>query len=384
MHILHLIKTSEGATWAINQIKEIKSRFPEITFSVIIPDGGKHIKEYFEVCRNVYLFDYRINHTILIRGVEFRKIVIQDNPDIVHSWFTQTTLYARLFLRNIKIPRLFQVVGPLHLENNIFKFFDINSAQKNDYWISTSKYILNKYRNSKVSEDKLFLNYAYIDIDRLLAEKETIEIINFRKKYVIPANYKIIGTASYIYPPKFYEKTGVKGHEQLLEVFREILKVREDVVLIIAGKTFGDNVDYENCLKQKALEIDKDRILFTGGYKNVYGVIANFDVFVYLSKSENLGGVFESLLFEVPTVSSDRGALPELVLNNETGYNVSLENNVIIKERILQMLDSDNEDFKKNGKERVQQLFDKDTLINKAHAIYLEVGLLNSNNTIVK
>ena len=44
MHILHLIKTSEGATWAINQIKEIKRNFPEITFSVIIPDGVKHIK----------------------------------------------------------------------------------------------------------------------------------------------------------------------------------------------------------------------------------------------------------------------------------------------------------------------------------------------------
>ncbi len=384
MHILHLIKTSEGATWAINQIKEIKCRFPEITFSVIIPDGGKHIKEYFEVCRNVYLFEYRINHTILKKGFEFRKIVLKDNPDIIHSWFTQTTLYARLFLRDIKIPRLFQVVGPLHLENNIFKFFDIKSAQKNDYWIATSKYILNKYRTSKAGEDQLFLNYAYIEIVRLLREKETVEIINFRNKYDIPENYKIIGTASYIYPPKFYDKTGIKGHEQLLEVFREILKVRKDVVLVIAGKTFGGNVDYENILKQKALAIDKDRILFTGGYKNVYSVIANFDVFVYLSKSENLGGVYESLLFEVPTVSSNRGALPELVLDNETGYNVTLSNNIIIKEKIMEMLSSDNEVFKKNGKERVQQLFDNDTLINKAHAIYMEVGLLNSKKTIVK
>ena len=384
MHILHLIKTSEGASWAINQIKEIKRRFPEITFSVIIPDGGIHIIEYYEVCRDVYLFDYKLNHTIFNRGLEFKKIVINDNPDIIHSWFTQTTLYARFFLRNSKVPRLFQVVGPLHLENKIFKFFDIKSAQQNDYWIATSKYILNKYRTSNVGEDKLFLNYAYIHIEKLLREKETVAIINFRNKYGIPANYKIIGTASYIYPPKFYEKTGVKGHEKLLEVFRAILEVRKDVVLIIAGKTFGDKVDYENKLKQIALAIDKDRILFTGAYKNVFSVIANFDVFVYLSKSENLGGVFESLLFEVPTISSDRGELPELVLNNETGYNVSLENNVIIKERILKMLNSENEDFKKNGKERVQQLFDEDTIINKAYAIYVNVGFLNSNNTIVK
>ena len=80
--------------------------------------------------------------------MELRKIVKNENPDIIHSWFTQTTLYARFFLRDIKIPRLFQVVGPLHLENKLFKFFDIYSAQKNDYWIATSNYIFNKYKSA--------------------------------------------------------------------------------------------------------------------------------------------------------------------------------------------------------------------------------------------
>lgn len=370
MHILHLIKTSEGATWAINQIKELKERHPSLTFSVILPDKGKHIEEYRAVCRNVYIFEYKLNFSIFSKGKIFKEIVKKDAPDIIHSWFTQTTLYARFFLRNIKTPRLFQVVGPLHLENKIFKFFDVISSQKNDYWIATSQYIYDKYIHSGVSASRLFLNYAYIDVEEMLLKKQTTEIWDLRKQLDIPENYKIIGTASYIYPPKFYEKTGLKGHEELLEAFREILKVRKDVVLVIAGSTFGENKTYENSLIEMAKTIDEKRIFFTGKYTNVYSVIANFDAFVYLSKSENLGGVFESLLFEIPTVSSNRGALPELVIDGFSGYTVELEKKDVIVSKILQTIDMEDKEMIANGKKKVQELFQKDKLIQNALEIY--------------
>lgn len=370
MHILHLIKTSEGATWAINQIKELKKIYPNITFSVVIPDGGKHIQEYYDVCESVYIFDFGLNLNIFKYGLKLKRIVKKDKPDIIHSWFTQTTLYARLFLRDLKTPRLFQVVGPLHLENKLFKLFDIYSAQKNDYWIATSKYIYNKYKAAGVDIEKLFLNYAYIDIEKLLERKKQVHIENFRFKYNIKAENKIIGTASYMYPPKFYEKKGVKNHELLLDVFKELLCERNDVYLIISGKTFGKGTKYEKKLKEKAKSIDDKRIIFTGQYKDVYSVISNFDVFVYLSKSENLGGVFESLLYEVPTLSSDRGGLPELVINNETGYNVDLNNTVEIKDKIIDLLDNKHDDYILKGKEKVIEIFNKERLLKTAFKIY--------------
>lgn len=380
MHILHLIKTSEGALWAINLMKEVKKLYPEITFSVIIPDGGNYIDEYFDVCRNVYFFDYKLDFFFFKRGNNLKKNVLKDKPDIIHSWFTQTTLYSRYFLRNIDIPRIFQVVGPSHLESSIFKLFDIKSAQKNDYWVATSKYILNKYLKAGVKKSKLFLNYAFIDTDKTLSKKnrKKTNLDQFREKYNISNNSKILGTASYIYPPKFYQKNGVKGHEQLLDVFKKILELREDVVLIIAGTTFGCNNSYENKLKKKAAKISKDKIIFTGRYTNVYDIISNFDAFIYLSKSENLGGVYESLLFEIPTISSDRGGLTELVINNETGYNVSLEENNKIVEKIIKLLSQDNSSFKTKGRKKVEDIFNKEQIICRAYNIYIEVLGLNN------
>jgi glycosyltransferase involved in cell wall biosynthesis len=383
MHILYLVKTSEGATWALRLLEGLKNKYNNITFSAILPPGGKHFDDYKKMCENVYEFEFELGKNILRNGKILKEIVAKDKPDIIHSWFTQTTLYARFFLRNIQVPRIFQVVGPLHLESSIFKFFDIKSAQKNDYWVATSKYILNKYLKAGVKKSKLFLNYAFIDTDKTLRQKNRNKnnLDQFRKKYKISNNLKILGTASYIYPPKFYQKNGVKGHEQLLDVFEKILMLREDVVLIIAGTTFGGNNTYENKLKKKAAKISKDKIIFTGRYTNVHDIISNFDAFIYLSKSENLGGVYESLLFEIPTISSDRGGLTELVINNETGYNVSLEENNKIVETIIKLLSQDNASFKAKGRKKVEDVFNKEQIICKAYNIYIEIlGLNNLKN----
>jgi|UPI0006467A0D glycosyltransferase involved in cell wall biosynthesis len=379
MHILHLIKTSAGAGWALNIMKEIKKNDPSITFSIIVPKGGRFFDEYHKICAHVIEFEYSLSPGIFSNGKLFKKIVKDINPDIIHSWFTQTTLYSRMFLRDLNIPKVYQVVGPAHLENTIFKLGDIKSATKNDFWIATSKYILKKYLNSGVKEDKVFLNYAYVDIVQLLKDSEHIKSRNFRQEFNLPENAVIIGTASYIYPPKFYQKEGIKGHDILLESFKNLLKIRQDVYLVIAGSTFGDNLEYENKLKEKAESIAPGKIFFTGGYSHIGEVITNFNVFVYLSKSENLGGVFESLLFRVPTVSSNRGALPDIVIDGQTGYTVSLSDTESIAVTIDQAIE-DGGKYVNNGQELVLTTFVKEELIQNSIDIYREVKKRHDKN----
>lgn len=369
MHVLHLIKTSEGAAWAINLLRAIKLKYPEIQYSVIIPKGGRFFSQYEEICDNVVDFDYEINRSIFSKGRVLKEIVKNLNPDIIHSWFTQTTLYSRLFLRNFKQPKIFQVVGPAHLEIKIFKLGDIWSSSKRDYWIATSKYIYNHYKDSDISTDRLFLNYAFIDTEIFLSQANSITQRNLRKEFNIAAGTKIIGTASYLYPPKFFQSTGIKGHEILLDAFKVLLARRDDIVLVISGGMFKGDSTYLNKLKAEAAAISKEKIIFTGIYKHVNEVMSNFDVFVYLSTSENLGGVYESLLLQIPTVSSDRGALPELVINEQTGYNVVLDDPALIAEKIELILTDENQ-FKEAGKNKVESTFNKEKIIDETYRIY--------------
>ena len=376
MHILHLVKTSDTAIWVYKLMKEIKLRDEDITFSILLPKGGRFYNQYFEVCENVYDFDFKLDAKVLSRGITFRKIVLAEQPDIIHSWYTQSTFYARLFLRDIKTPRLFEVIGPAHLEFFISRFTDIWSAQKNDYWKATAKYTYEKYESYGIGKERLFFKYIAADLDQLLELMATAPGVNLRNKYNIPDNMKIVGTACYMYPPKFRDKQGVKNHEQLLEVFKAILQKRNDVVFVIGGTTLREeDKHYEEKIKAIAQSISSDRIIFTGWVDNLGRLISEFDIFVLLSVSENLGGVYESLLFQVPTVASDRGGIPELVLDGETGFSCSLESTNKIAERIELLLDDRElqDKFKKNGFDHVKKVFDKATSINNSIEIYWDI-----------
>ncbi|WP_290794831.1 glycosyltransferase family 4 protein [Flavihumibacter sp. UBA7668] len=375
MHILHLIKTSEGATWALELIKALRNRFSDITFSVVIPEGGKHYKDYQEICKNVYPFDFSIDFKVFLRGRHLREIIRVEKPTIIHSWFVQTTFYSRLFLRDIKIPKIFQVVGPLHLENKLIRYADKLSASKYDYWIATSECIRNYYLQMGVSQHRVFLNYAFINLNELLERVKGSDIRKLRDEFNIPDDVKIIGTASYIYPPKLLKNIGIKGHEFLLDAYQKLLEKRNDVVLVISGTTFGKNKIYENKLIEKANSIKNGRVIFTGGYSNVYSIISNFDAFIYLSLSENLGGVFESLLYKVPTVSSNRGGLPELVINGKTGIALDPRKSEFIAEVIDDLLNNKYpiEEFKENGFNRVVQIFEIDRNVETARKIYQSI-----------
>ena len=64
---------------------------------------------------------------------EQAKIIEEERPDIIHIHFVTNALMLRLALRKIEIPRLFQVPGPLHLENRFFRKIEIKTSNKFDY-----------------------------------------------------------------------------------------------------------------------------------------------------------------------------------------------------------------------------------------------------------
>ncbi len=375
MHILHLIKTSEGAGWAFEMIKGLSVTYDNISFSVVIPPGGKHFEKYKDVCRDVYEFSFALDIKLLSRGIKFRNIVKKDKPDIIHSWFTQTTLYARLFLRDIKIPRLFEVVGPFHVEKFLWRNLDLYSAQNNDYWKATAQITYDLYRKGGIADSKLFLSYIIANLENYEASYLKNKKVNLRQVYNIPYGSKIIGTCSMIYPPLFLMKRGIKNHELLLEVFEKILQKRNDTYCIIGGKTFGNNTMYEEKLKRKAAQIDKNKIIFTGFVPNLGRLITELDVFIFLSLSENHGGVFESLLFKVPTVASNKGGIPELVIDGETGFTCNLDSIDEIVSKIELILDNPvlGESFKIKGYKRVKEIFNREKSITRSYEIYQEI-----------
>lgn len=375
LRILHLVKTSSGAGWAMR----VMQAFVEQGFDVHVamPPGGKLISRYKELGITIHEQDYPLSPkhplTVMRHGYALRKLVQRVQPDIVHSWFAQTTLYARVFLRDMKIPRVFQVPGPLHLKSKAYRYADVFSANKLDYWIGTSQCINDIYRSAGVKDESLALAYLGIDLDRYVIKEPGF----LHDHYDIPKDRKIIGIVAYIYPPNkmLMSKRGVKGHEDLIDAVSILLKKRQDIHLVICGKVWGNETWYEEQIKAYGYEKCEGHITFTGFVDDVFDVFADLDVFVYPSHFENLGGVFESLLLKVPTVGAAVGGIPEAVIHNETGLLVDPNNHQEIADAIEKIIDNEElaQSFVEKGYAHIRKLMDIEEAIPRIASFYSKI-----------
>jgi len=135
MRILHLVKTSDGASWAERQMRELVNIGYDI--HVALPGEGKLIDKYIQDKIKIHFLDLNVpikeSYKIPFLVSKLKKLVKEIKPDIIHSHFVITTLMARLALKNTRIPLLFEVPGPLHLENPIISRLEIFASRKYDF-----------------------------------------------------------------------------------------------------------------------------------------------------------------------------------------------------------------------------------------------------------
>ena len=141
---------------------------------------------------------------------------------------------------------------------------------------------------------------------------------------------KVIGIVGRLVPQK--------GIDKFLYIASEIFKKRKDISFLVVG----DGVLKEDLLKlSKKLGIYND-VHFLGFKKNALEIMKCFDIFLLTSNWEPFGLVIiESMSVGVPVVALHcRGAIEELIKNDETGLIIKENNYSKIAGKILQFLDN--------------------------------------------
>jgi glycosyltransferase involved in cell wall biosynthesis len=323
MRVLHLVKTSTGANWALRQVRELAKAGLEI--HVALPSGGPLVGAY----EAAGAIEHHLQTGFPIRKLwrvpktfrDFRRLVENVKPDIIHSHFVSNTLTMRLALdKTDRTPRLFQVPGPLHLEHPFFRWAEISTAGPNDCWIGSCKWTCQRYIASGIPEDRIFLSYYGTDVVGYTANPKGY----LRKELNLSDQTKIVGMVAFMYGPKRYmgQTRGLKGHEDLIDAISICLESEPDMFCVIVGGAWMGAERYENRLMEYGHKHCGDKIIFLGTRRDVPLLYPDFNVAVHPSHSENVGGAVESLLSGVPTITTDVGGFPDLVIENETGWNV--------------------------------------------------------------
>lgn len=167
-----------------------------------------------------------------------------------------------------------------------------------------------------------------------------------------------------------------KAHDVLLRAFAKARERRSDLRLLLLGDDpFGDGRRRAEAL---AREIGvHGPVIFAGIRRDVPRLLAASDCFVMASLWEGLGLVFlEAMACELPVLATQVSAVPEVVIDGETGLLVPPADVDSLAEGLL-ALAADPERRRRlgqAGRARVEQHFGIDRMVDETLAVYRRVA----------
>lgn len=373
MRVLQLIKTTRGATWALRQVRVLRALGVEV--HVALPDAKGLAAEYAAAGAQVHVLATDIAHLLnplsyVKACAAFRRLVTEVAPDIIHSHFVGTTVFMRLVLGRSGPMRIFQVPGPLHLENGLTRWVELATANSRDRWIASCRFTRQVYLEAGIASAHVGLSYYGLDFNEFRPSGRT----DLRASLGLPEDAIVIGMVAYLYAPKRYlgQTRGLKGHEDLIDAVRLLHDAGRSCFAVFVGGAWAGADRYEKTVRDYARDRLGDRALFLGNRQDVADLYSTFDVAVHPSHSENLGGAVESLALGVPTVATDVGGFPDIVIPGQTGWLATARSPVELARSISEALDNPLKarSYAIAGGERTRQLLDVETNAREVERYY--------------
>jgi glycosyltransferase involved in cell wall biosynthesis len=318
MKVLSLLKTGTGAKWAVRQMRELSSE--GIQSLALMPPGPT--ADELEVVTGVTVRRFGslsdpANHAVLREWRQAIASAVETyRPDVIHSQFVATTIAARQALGARPIPVVFQVPGPLHLEAWWSRRLDTSSARHCDTWIATCELTRTLLRRGGITPDRIGIAYYGLDGDDWQVPRSRAQADGLG----IPRDRVLVGMVSFVYPPRFMSRRGIKGHEDFMAGLKKSLDQGANIHGVIIGGPRPGAEKYAQRLQQHGRELLGDRLTWVPSVRDVRPWYAAMDVAVHPSLSENLGAAAESMMAGVPTIATEVGGFPDLITHCQTGW----------------------------------------------------------------
>ncbi len=285
----------------------------------------------------------------------------------------------------------------------------IHTHISNDLWIlvpamklagSNAKLILSKGMESGVSKKDIFHRWLYKRVNMIVPVSEFIKKNVLKTCPVNEEKVKVIhdGIQLEKFNPDLFNKNEVrkqlgfnestiiigmvgrmspgKGHEIFFRSAQMMMKgdLKDRVkFLVVGGASFGEKV-YEKKLLAEAESFGlKEVITFTGQQSNIPYYLAAMDILAFPSNEESFGGtVVEAMAMKLPVVASNSGAVPEIVIDGETGILVPRNDAAALTEALIKLINDEKlrAAIGANGRKRAEQHFDMKEYIRQFEELY--------------
>ena len=265
----------------------------------------------------------------------------------------------------------------VHLNNSIIRSHDWMLAAKlagkkcithergiNNYYPAIARFFSKRINNiicistavksalisGGLSDKNLVIIYNGLDPDRVQVKRQATELKN---EYQLSQDAPVVGMLGNI--------KEWKGQEVVIKAIDIVRRKFPGVRCFLVGDISDSDSYYYERLEQLIEKASlKEHIIFTGYQSNVADFINIFDVMIHASVlPEPFGRVLvEGMALEKPLVGARGGAVPEIVVDNETGLMFEPGNHEDLAEKLIQLLEAP-EKAKQMGLKGKQRLIDE-------------------------
>jgi glycosyltransferase involved in cell wall biosynthesis len=329
-----------------------------------------------------YLID---GYFFLAAVLRMTRLLRRLDVDVVHTHIFSSMLIGRLAAAIARVPiRVAMIASPLHLESVVLRRIDLGTHRLDHRLLAGCQYTNDLYRSLGVSESRRrTVGYG---IDPTGFDPAAADGARVRHELGLADGTPVVGQVAWFYPaltppiaPPGTEGRGIKGHEDLLAAARIVLDRRPDVRFLVVGDGFGELGErHFERIRRLAVELGvADSVIFAGRRADLVDVLAAMDVSVQASLSENYGGTIESLLMERPMVATAVGGMPEVVIDEQTGLLVPVQDPEALAAAILRLVE-DEELARRLGASGRARMLERHTIqhtINGVIEAYREVAV---------
>jgi glycosyltransferase involved in cell wall biosynthesis len=323
VNALVLLKTSDGGFWSVDGAATLARRGHRVTF--LLPSEEGRLPDRvraagLEVVRAEAPLPGAPPWRQPAAVARLRRQVRSMGADVVVSHLYAAALAGRAATWRTGVPHVFVSPGPLYLKNPVIHAVERVGWRFDAHVVATSDVLDEAYRRLGVPRARRS-NIAYSIGADWTAATSPADRAAAREALDLDPDEFVAVCLAYFYAPKrlVHRGTGIKGHDVLLEAWRRHRAGGGEGTLLVVGGGFGPAGEAHR-RDLLATFGDVPGVRWVGHVDDVASWYHAADVSIAPSRSENHGAAAEASLLAIPTIASRVGGLPELVVEDETGW----------------------------------------------------------------
>jgi len=290
------------------------------------------------------------------------RVIKRLAPDVIHAHEPHAVAMASTALSILspvpKPPLLAsrRIVSPM--AKNSFSRWKYSQI---DCFIANSVAIRERLAAEGIPRAKVTIVHEGVDTERIMR----LPAANVHAEFYLPTHAPVVGNVAALVPHK--------GHHHLIEAATLVIREVPDARFVIVG-----DGELREVLERQIRDKHLERHIFLAGFRgDARELTKGFDIFALSSIVEGMcAALIDAMAASKPAVATAAGAVPEVMVDGETGFLVPPRDDAAMAARLVTLLKDPalRSRMGSAGLARVRDLFTVERMVEETAAVYARLA----------